>query len=117
MLLRIEVFSFVEFLELRISAFVFHPFLVLSDAPKEEAILVLLFTVLDHLDELMSHSVSDSLQELALLPAKDWHGVLGQSQQNSLVAETLVSKVFEICVFFQFYELVHIILVERVRGL
>jgi hypothetical protein len=91
MLLCIEVFSFVELLELRISAFVFHSFLVLCDAPKEEAILILLFAVLDHLDELMRHSVSYSLQELALLPAKDWHGVLGQSEQNSLVAKTLVT--------------------------
>ena len=109
MFLRLKILTFVELLKI-----VFLPFLILRKSSKKKSVLVLFFPVLNHLDELVSHGVSNSLEELALLAAENWHGVFGQSQQNSLVAETLVSEVFEICVFFQLNELVYIILVERV---
>lgn len=114
MFLRLEILTLVELLKLHSFTLVFLPFLILRNSSKKKSVLVLFFPVLNHLDELVSHGVSNSLEELALLAAENWHGVFGQSQQNSLVAETLVSEVFEICVFFQLNELVYIILVERV---
>jgi hypothetical protein len=114
MFFRLEIFTFVELLKLNSFALVFFPFLILRNSAKKESILILFFPVLNHLDEFVSNGISNSLEKLALLAAEDRHWVLGQSQQDSLVAETLVSKIFEICVFFQLNELVHIILVERV---
>ena len=117
MVLRLKILSLVELLELYRLALVFLPFLILCNSSKKESILVLFFPVLNHLDEFVSDGVSNSLQKLALLPAEDGHRVLGQSQQHTFVAETLISQIFEVSVFFQLNELLHIILVERVRRL
>lgn len=62
----------------------------------------------------MRDCVSDTFEKLALLATQYWHWVLGQSKQHSLVAETLVSQILEICVFFEFDELFDVVLVQRI---
>lgn len=80
MLIFLKVLTFAKFLKFEFLLPLFHPFLILSDSTKEKSILVLLFSILDHLDELMSDSITDTLQKLTLLPTEDRHGILGQSQ-------------------------------------
>ena len=91
MLLFIKVLTLAKFLKLQLLLFLLHSSLILSDAAKEQAILVLLLSILDHLHKLVSDSVSDSLKELALLATEDRHGILGESQKDPLVAKALVS--------------------------
>ena len=79
MLLFIKVLTLAKFLKLQLLLFLLHSSLILSDAAKEQAILVLLLSILDHLHKLVSDSVSNSLKELALLATEDRHGILGES--------------------------------------
>ena len=91
MLLFIKVLTLAKFLKLQLLLFLLHSSLILSDAAKEQAILVLLLSILDHLHKLVSDSVSNSLKELALLATEDRHGILCESQKDPLVAKALVS--------------------------
>lgn len=62
----------------------------------------------------MSYNISDSFEVLALLSAKDRHWILGERNDDSLVAEALVAQVFEVCIFFEFNELFDIVLIKWV---
>lgn len=89
--------------------------LVLGHLAEEEPVVKLLLSLLNHLGELVRDCVADTLEEIRLLLAQNGHRVLGESDENTLVAEALVAHVLEVGVALLLQERLEVIVVQGVK--
>jgi hypothetical protein len=89
--------------------------LILSHLAKEQSVVELLLALLDHLGELVRHRVADALEESGLLLAQDGHRVLGERDEDTLVAEALVAHVLQIGVALQLQERLEVVVVQGIQ--